>query len=122
MLLVYMSLTGQTRKFVQKFDWPSIEITMENAFSIEVKEDYLLIVPTYANEVTEIVNDFLETGNNQAYCRGVCGGGNRNFNELFCFTAKDISEDYGVPLVHCFEFQGSDFDVETVKEKVKELA
>ena len=32
MLVVFMSLTGQTRKFVKKLGWQSLEITLDNAF------------------------------------------------------------------------------------------
>lgn len=120
MKVVYMSLTGQTRKFVKKLGYESIEITPENAFQ-EIHEPYILIVPTYDIEVTEIMNDFIETGNNQALLKGIAGGGNRNFNTLFCFTAKDLAKEYQVPLLHCFEFQGSPNDVEYLKGKVEEI-
>ncbi|MGO4937713.1 ribonucleotide reductase stimulatory protein [Fundicoccus sp. Sow4_H7] len=117
MLLVYMSLTGQTRKFIDKFDWPSLELTPDNAFT-EIHEPYVIVAPTYEREVTDILFDFIETGNNASYLQGVAGGGNRNFNTLFCFTAKDIAEEFNVPLLHVFEFQGSDNDVNIMKEQV----
>ncbi|MDO4431846.1 MAG: class Ib ribonucleoside-diphosphate reductase assembly flavoprotein NrdI [Aerococcaceae bacterium] len=120
MLVVYLSLTGQTRKFVRKLDWPTFELSMENAFT-EVNEPYILVVPTYEKEVTFLANDFIETGNNLAYLKGVVGGGNRNFNTLFGFTAKDLSRDYNVPLLHLFEFQGSQNDVNILKEQVNKL-
>lgn len=115
-----MSLTGQTRKFVQKLDMSSFEVTLSNAFTV-IEEPYIVIAPTYDKEATSLLNDFIETGNNQSYLKGVAGGGNRNFNMLFCFTAKDLANDYNVPLLHLFEFQGSDADVQVLKEKVKEI-
>lgn len=120
MLMVYMSLTGQTRKFVNKFDWDHLELTPDNAFT-EVDEPFIMIAPSYEREVTDILFDFIETGNNLAYFKGVAGGGNRNFNTLFCFTAKDIARDYNVPLLHMFEFQGSDNDVNIMKEQVNQI-
>lgn len=120
MLVVYLSLTGQTRKFVKKLGYPTLELTMTNAFT-EVDEPYIIVVPTYEGEVTALANDFIETGNNRAFLKGVAGGGNRNFNTLFGFTAKDLSRDYQVPLLHLFEFQGSQNDVDLLKEKVNEL-
>ena len=120
MKVVYLSLTGQTRKFVKKLGMDALEITLNNAFQ-EIYEPFIVIVPTYEKEATDVILDFLETGNNKAYFKGVCGGGNRNFNTLFCFTAKDIAEEYNVPLLHCFEFQGSEYDVNYVKEKVREI-
>ncbi|WP_025729058.1 class Ib ribonucleoside-diphosphate reductase assembly flavoprotein NrdI [Atopobacter phocae] len=121
MLVVYMSLTGQTRKFVQKLPYETLEITLANAFDLEVHQPYIIVAPTYDVEATDILNDFIETGNNQAYLKGVCGSGNLNFNDLYCFTAKDLARDYHVPLLHCFEFQGNEKDVEIVKEKVNEI-
>ena len=120
MLVVYLSITGQTRKFVDKLGYPTLEITPDSVYT-EVQEPYIVVVPTYEKEATEIVNEFIETGLNREYLRGVAGGGNRNFNTLFGFTAKFISEDYDVPLLHLFEFQGSVNDVAKLKEKVEEL-
>lgn len=120
MKIVFMSVVGNTRRFVEKLDMPSLELSEANVFT-EIDEDYIMIAPTYAIEVTDLLNDFLETGANLSYCKGVMGGGNRNFNDLFCFTAEDIALDYDVPLLHCFEFQGSENDVKKVKEIVAEI-
>lgn len=120
MKVVYLSITGQTRKFVNKLEMDALEITLDNAFS-EIYEPYVVVVPTYEIEATSIINDFIETGNNVAYLRGVAGGGNRNFNTLFCFTARDLSKKYGVPVIHEFEFQGSNNDVRKFKEEVAKL-
>ncbi len=120
MKVVYMSMTGQTRRFVKKLNMNSLEIHPGNAFQ-EIFEPYIVIVPTYDCEVTEIMNDFIETGQNQQYLKGVAGSGNLNFNELFCYTAKDLAREYQVPLIHCFEFQGTDRDVQIIKEQVSEL-
>ena len=82
LLVVYLSITGQTRKFVHKLDYPLLEITPNSVFT-EVQEPYIVVVPTYEKEATEIVNEFIEVGNNRHYFKGVAGGGNRNFNTLF---------------------------------------
>lgn len=120
MLIVYMSLTGQTRKFVKKLNFDSLEVTSTNPFH-EVHEPFIVIAPTYELEVTDILNDFIETGNNKAYFKGVAGGGNRNFNTLFGFTAIDLSRDYNVPLLHLFEFQGDKHDVTTMTQLINDL-
>ncbi|MGX7349592.1 class Ib ribonucleoside-diphosphate reductase assembly flavoprotein NrdI [Dolosicoccus paucivorans] len=120
MLVVYMTMTGQTRRFVNKLDLPSLEITQENMYT-EINKPFIIIVPTYQGEATDIMYDLLETGNNAAYFKGVAGGGNLNFGTLFCYTAKDIARDFNVPLLHMFEFQGNDKDVKIIKEKVQEI-
>lgn len=120
MLVVYLSLTGQTRKFVKKLNWSSIELQPDMILPA-VNEPYILIAPTYEREVTDILWEFVETGDNRSFLRGVAGGGNLNFNSLFCFTAKDLSHDFQVPILHLFEFQGRPNDVEKLKEEVEKL-
>ena len=120
MKLVFFSLTGQTRRFINKLNLPSYEIDTTNPFH-EINEDYLLIVPTYDKEVTEVVNDFIEYKTNQEHLLGVAGGGNLNFGDLFVFTAKDIAKDYGIPLVFSFEFSGTNDDVKNFKKVVNEF-
>lgn len=117
MKIVYITLTGQTRKFVNKLDIETIELSPIDPF-VEINEPFIIVAPTYEKEATEILWEFLDTGENRRYFKGVAGGGNRNFNELFVFTAKDLAEDYDVPMLHAFEFQGSPRDVEALKEKI----
>ncbi|WP_078806393.1 class Ib ribonucleoside-diphosphate reductase assembly flavoprotein NrdI [Pilibacter termitis] len=120
MKIVYFSLTGQTRRFVKKTGLDAFEITASNSFT-DFDEPYVLIVPTYEKDVVTPVFDFLENGRNAEFCAGVAGGGNRNFAELFVFTAKDIAKDYHVPLLYTFEFNGTEEDVKYIQKVVKSL-
>ncbi|MGO2082917.1 class Ib ribonucleoside-diphosphate reductase assembly flavoprotein NrdI [Vagococcus sp.] len=120
MKLVYFSLTGQTRRFIKKLDFPTYEIDANNPF-YELNEPFILVVPTYDAEVTEVVNDFIEYKTNQKQILGVAGGGNRNFADLFIFTAKDIARDYHIPLIFEFEFSGTDEDVKNFKKVVNQF-
>ena len=90
MKVVYLSLTGQTRRFVQKLELPTVEITPQNVFQ-KMDEPYIIVSPTYDMEVFDYFQDFIETDDNQALLKGVAGSGNRNFNTSFCSTAKLIS-------------------------------
>lgn len=120
MKVVYISLTGQTRKFVNKLGLDLLELTPTNPF-IPINDPYIIITPTYDREVTEILNDFIETEHNQSFLKGVAGGGNINFGQLFVFTAKDLAVEYDVPLIHSFEFQGNEDDVKKIKKAVDDL-
>lgn len=120
MKIVFISLTGQTRKFVQKLDMDLLELTPTNPF-ISINEPFVIVTPTYEKEATEILNDFLETADNKQHFKGVAGGGNLNFAQLFVFTAKDLAKEYHVPLLHTFEFQGNDEDVKKLKKAVNDL-
>lgn len=120
MKLVYFSVTGQTRRFINKLGLPAYEIEPANPF-FEINEPYILVVPTYDLDITEVVNDFLDYNSNKVNLKAVAGGGNRNFADLFVFTAKDIARDYEVPLVFSFEFSGTNEDVESFKKVVNEF-
>lgn len=120
--IVFFSQTGQTKKFVEKItSYEKIEIDPMN-FGIEMNEPFILVAPSYESNVHPIVidtlADFLETADNLTFCQGLFGGGNRNFAELFCITARTLGKEYDLPVLHEFEFQGSTFDVEKLKEEL----
>ena len=123
--VVFFSQTGQTRKYVEKVEgYEKVEITPEH-FAIEMDEPFILVVPSYEAHVFPIVIDtvacFLETAQNTAYCKGLFGGGNRNFAQLFCITARTLSSDYQIPVIHEFEFQGSILDVQKLEEVLDKI-
>lgn len=120
MKIVYFSVTGQTRRFIKKLDLAAYEIEPANPF-FEINEPFVLVVPTYDQEITEVVNDFLDFKSNRENLQGVAGGGNLNFAELYVYTAKDIARDYNVPMLFSFEFSGTNEDVESFKKVVNEL-
>ncbi|GEK89045.1 ribonucleotide reductase stimulatory protein [Alkalibacterium putridalgicola] len=120
MKVVFFTLTGQTRKFVEKLRMDVLELNPADPF-VKMNEPFIIVTPTYDKEVTEIWDDFLETGENSQWLKGVAGGGNINFGQLYVFTAKDIAQDYNVPLLHRFEFQGNDEDVLKLKKVVNDL-
>lgn len=120
--IAYFSVTGQTARFVKKVSgYKAIQISVTNPF-IEMTGPYILVVPTYVAEVMEPVNDFLETGRNQQLCKGIFGGGNRNFGSLFCFTARELEEAYHIPILHAFEFQGSNSDVQKLERELSNMS
>ncbi len=121
MKIVYFSVTGQTKRFIKKAEiTDALEITPLDPF-IRMEEPFILITPTYEEEITEPVFDFLRYEDNKDYFRGVVGTGNRNFAELFIFTAKDIVAEFHVPLLQAFEFAGTHYDIKKFKEVVSEL-
>lgn len=117
--VVFFSLTGNTRRFIEKLGMDSLEIEPMNPF-ITIDTPYVIIAPTYDIEATECINDFIENNDIELF-KGVIGGGNRNFADLYCFTAKDIANDYNIPLLYTFEYSGTDEDVENVTKIIKEI-
>lgn len=121
MKIVYFSLTGNVRRFVSKLGMPAIELSTTNPF-LEVTEPFVLIAPSYDKEVTDILWDFMETGMNQTFCKGVVGSGNLNFDSLYVFTAKDLARDFGVPLLGAFEYFGTDRDITYIKGQLHAIS
>lgn len=130
MKIAYFSLTGQTRRFVNKLkNIETIEITA-NEPDIELTEPFLLITPSYAEEspteshsqdVMSPVFEFMAWENNARFCKGIIGTGNKNFAGLYIQTAKEISAKYQIPILYDFEFSGMPTDVEKIEEIVKQI-
>ncbi|WP_201308258.1 class Ib ribonucleoside-diphosphate reductase assembly flavoprotein NrdI [Companilactobacillus farciminis] len=120
MNLAYYSITGQTKRFVEKLGIDGYEITDADPF-YKMDRSFILIVPSYDDDMMDPVIDFLQYEDNAKNCVGVAGGGNRNFNTLYNHTAKDIAAALNVPVVFEFEFNGTTKDVENFKKVVNEI-
>ena len=118
--VVYLSLTGKTRQFVKKLGLDFVEISKKNS-TVQMEEPYIVITPTYGEQVANFFYEFIEFGENQSLLKGVAGSGNRNFNTSFCSNSRELASKYGIPLLHCFENQGTDKDVQILIEKVREI-
>jgi protein involved in ribonucleotide reduction len=120
MLLVYLSLTGNVKRFVQQVGMESIEISHSN-ISVDIDQDYIFICPTYNTDITNLVSKFINHNNNIKHLIGFAGSGNRNFDNEFCFNANDLSKKYNKPLIFKFEFSGTDKDILQFKEEVNKF-
>lgn len=120
MKIAYYSITGQTKRFVNKLGMDGYEITDADPF-YKMGQPFVLIVPAYDDDMMDPVIDFLQYEDNAKNCVGVAGGGNRNFNTLYNHTAKDIASALNVPVVFQFEFNGTNKDVENFKKVVNKI-
>ncbi|PMD73159.1 class Ib ribonucleoside-diphosphate reductase assembly flavoprotein NrdI [Companilactobacillus nuruki] len=118
--IAYYSITGQTKRFVNKLGIEGYEITDADPF-YQMERPFILIVPAYDDDMMDPVIDFLQYKDNAKNCVGIAGGGNRNFNTLYNHTAKDIAAALNVPVVFQFEFNGTQKDVEKFKKVVNEI-
>lgn len=120
MLLVYMSLSGNVRKFVKEVGWDSLEFSYSNPF-LNVDKEYMLVMPSYSDEITDIVSDFIDYGDNLKHLVAIIGSGNMNFGkDGYCFNASEIAKEYNKPLIFKFEHSG-DSDIENFKKEVEEF-
>ncbi|RCW63170.1 class Ib ribonucleoside-diphosphate reductase assembly flavoprotein NrdI [Saliterribacillus persicus] len=121
MLLVYMTITGNVKDFIERVDMKSHEINPTNPFH-EVSEDYIVVVPSYENMITEEVSDFIDYKGNREHLLGFASSGNLNFDDLYCVNAKELSAKYSKPLIFTFEYAGTDKDLENFKKEVNKIA
>lgn len=121
MLIVYLSLSGNVRNFVERTELEAMEINYSDPL-FEVQEPFVLIAPSYDEDITEIISQFIDYKNNQEYLIGFVGSGNLNFDQNYCFNARDLAEKYHKPLLFTFEFSGTDEDVIYFKKEVNQLA
>ena len=124
--IVYYTVSKQTQRFVNKIEdkYTKIELTNQNPF-IEMVEPFICIIPSYEQNVLPDVydsfDDLLSTGDNAELCQGIFASGNRNFAQLFGVTAHEISDKYNIEVLHYFEFQGSDLDVNKIEKELDNI-
>lgn len=120
MKIIYLSLSGNVKNFVGRVGMDATELSYQNPL-LHVREDFIVIVPTYDNEITNIINEFIEYDDNKNHLKGFVGSGNLNFDNDYCFNAKDLSKKHSKPLIMCFEISGTDDDVLKFKEEVEKI-
>ena len=80
----------------------------------------LTILFTYTDGYGEVpleVEEFLS--NNSENLKGVIASGNTGYGEAFCAAGDVISNQYNVPFLYKFEDEGTEEDVEKIKELIK---
>jgi protein involved in ribonucleotide reduction len=120
MLIVYMTVTGNVRNFIERTGLNSVELTPDNPY-FEVNEPYIIVVPSYVGHITEDVIDFVEYKNNIEYLMGFAASGNLNFDDLYCVNGKELSKKFDKPLIFTFEYSGTDKDIEKFKEEISKI-
>lgn len=115
MKVVYMTLTGNVRNFVGKLGTVDpLEITTGDE---TIDEDFLLVsFSPDAGEIPYEIEDFMDE--HKELCKGVAVSGDKAYGDDYTLVAETISEEYGVPIVHRFEFDGTAEDVQIVKDFV----
>lgn len=143
--VIYISLSGNTTSFVERLAehmalWHNVKIKATNvyelvkndvAFSVE-SDPFVIFLPTYleggdgvetgtTEVLTTPLRDYMSYQNNYKQCLGVIGSGNRNFNEQYCLTAKQYSEQFSFPILDTFELRGTQKDIERIADKLVSL-
>lgn len=132
LIVYYSTKSNNTHRFVQKLDFRNIRIPLDENKTIEVNEDYVLIVPTYAGggiskngtvsfkgAVKKEIIHFLNNPKNRSHCLAVISSGNTNFGDSYAIAGPILSKKLNVPLLYQFELLGTNEDVSRVQTLVK---
>ncbi|QCR53260.1 class Ib ribonucleoside-diphosphate reductase assembly flavoprotein NrdI [Brachybacterium sp. SGAir0954] len=126
-LVYFSSVSGNTRRFVEKLGLPAQRIPLyPKEEPLVMDEEFVLMVPTYGGgngrgAVPKQVIKFLNDQRNRTLIRGVIGGGNTNFGETYCLAGDIISAKCQVPHMYKFELLGTPRDVQRVHDGLEEF-
>ncbi|MGD1416506.1 class Ib ribonucleoside-diphosphate reductase assembly flavoprotein NrdI [Bacillus stercoris] len=121
MKIAYLSFTGNVRSFVNRVDMDSVELDMSNPF-IKMDEDFIVITPSYSNELINVISEFVDYKDNIDRLVGFVGSGNKNWDISYCFVAKDLATKYNKPFIFDFELSGTENDIREFKKEVESIA
>lgn len=121
-LVYFSSVSGNTRRFVEKLSLPARRIPLyAKEDPLVMDEDFVLIVPTYGGgngkgAVPKQVISFLNDERNRSRLRGVISAGNTNFGAAYGKAGEVISAKCQVPHMYRFELFGTSRDVQQVHD------
>ena len=114
MNIVYASKTGNVRRFIEKLGMDNVQIHD----SLVLSSPFILVTYTTGfGQVPESVIHFLKR--NYQYLRAVAASGNKNWGYAYAKSADIIADLYEVPVLYKFELSGTQSDVHTFQERVK---
>ena len=120
MTYVYASRMGKTEKLIEKLaiDAMKIENGTETVQFATTWADILFTYTDGNGVVPNIVESFLE--NNPDGLKGVVAGGSRERHAAtFGWAGDIISEKYNVPCLYKVDGEGSEEDVEKIKQMIR---
>lgn len=144
--LIYISLSGNTDSFVKRLRGYLLlntklkevnllnvkELVKNNIPFNEVSNDFVAFLPTYLEGgngidngdkeiLTTPLREYICYKENYKKCLGIVGSGNKNFNNQYCLTAKQYSQEFGFPVLYNFELRGLDVDIQKVSSIIEAL-
>lgn len=112
MIVIYDSLTGQTKKFADNLGFLSVHVKLYEGSP----DDDIFLVTRSINfgQIPLTTKDFLDRYKHKVI--GVAVSGNRNWGKNYGMAGESIESYYQIPLVLKFEGSGFKSDVLKVKE------
>ena len=144
--LIYISLSGNTDSFVKRLrnylllNTKIKEVNLLNVKELiknnipfnEVSNNFVAFLPTYLEGgngidngdkeiLTTPLREYIRYKDNYKKCLGIVGSGNKNFNNQYCLTSKQYSQEFGFPVLYNFELRGLDVDIHKVGSIIENL-
>lgn len=144
--LIYISLSGNTDSFVKRLrDYLLLntkfkEVNLLNVKDLikdgipfnEVSNYFIAFLPTYLEGgngidngdkeiLTTPLREYIRYKDNYKKCLGIVGSGNKNFNNQYCLTAKQYSQEFGFPVLYNYELRGLDIDIQKVSSIIENI-
>mgnify|MGYP001003915734 FL=1 len=144
--LIYISLSGNTDSFVKRLrDYLLLNTKLKEVNLLNVKElvknnipfnevsnNFVAFLPTYLEGgngidngdkeiLTTPLREYIRYKDNYKRCLGIVGSGNKNFNNQYCLTSKQYSQEFGFPVLYNFELRGLDVDIHKVGSIIENL-
>lgn len=144
--LIYISLSGNTDSFVKRLrDYLLLNTKLKEVNLLNVKElvknnipfnelsnNFVAFLPTYLEGgngidngdkeiLTTPLREYIRYKDNYKKCLGIVGSGNKNFNNQYCLTSKQYSQEFGFPVLYNFELRGLDVDIHKVGSIIENL-
>lgn len=120
MKIIYFSLTGNVRRFIQRAGLSNTMALTEANKTEEINEPFIIVTGTIGfGQVPDPVQAFLDI--NHKNLKAVAGSGNRNWGNNFAKASEEIANNYNVPLLMKFELHGNQEIADEFREKVVNL-
>ena len=136
--IVYISLSGNTKSFVERLsryceEEKGLQVSALNVKDYEgdkrMEEPFVSFLPSYLEGgngvdsgyqeiLTTKLGEFIAANFNYTRCFGIVGSGNRNFNHQFCLPARQYAERFGFPVLDEFELRGTQNDITRIADKI----
>lgn len=112
MLIIYDSLTGQTKRFANQLGYQTMHIKLYEG----KPKDHIFLITRSINfgKVPETTTKFLETYKDQVVACAVSG--NKNWGSNYGKAGETIEQLYNIPLILKFEASGFKEDYEKIRQ------
>ncbi len=116
MLVIFDSLTGQTKRFAGNLGFDSLHVKLYEG----IPDDDIFLITRSINFglIPDTTKEFLDKYKDRVV--GCAVSGNKNWGTNYGKAGDRIAETYGIPLVLKFEGSGFKSDIEAVRNWIRQ--